>query len=155
MFTEAELEYLRSQRLGRLATEAPDGTLQNSPVGFEVDAEAGVILIRGRDLGNTRKFRNIAGNGKAAFVVDDIASVNPWIVRCFEVRGSAEALTGQPPPNSYMSPEVIRIHPREIFSMACCDSLIQSWNQPFMRMIEEHRNTRIRKTPRHFQRSVA
>ena len=111
MFTEAELEYLRSQRLGRLATEAPDGTLQNSPVGFGVDAEAGVILIRGRDLGNTRKFRNIAANGKAAFVVDDIASVNPWIVRCFEVRGTAEALTGQQPPNSYMSPEVIRLHP--------------------------------------------
>ena len=79
IFTEGELEYLRSQRLGRLATEAPDGTLQNSPVGFEVDAEAGVILIRGRDLGNTRKFHNIAANGKAAFVVDDLASVNPWI----------------------------------------------------------------------------
>ena len=116
MFTEAELDYLRSQRLGRLATEAPDGTLQNSPVGFEVDADAGVILIRGRDLGNTRKFHNIAANGKAAFVVDDIASVNPWVVRCFEVRGTAEALTGQQPPNSYMSPEVIRIHPRRIIS---------------------------------------
>ena len=99
MFTEAELEYLRSQRLGRLATEAPDGTLQNSPVGFDVDAEAGVILIRGRDLGNTRKFHNIAANGKAAFVVDDIASVNPWVVRCLEVRGTAEALTGQQPPS--------------------------------------------------------
>jgi len=116
IFTEAELEYLRSQRLGRLATEALDGTLQNSPVGFEVDAEAGVILIRGRDLGNTRKFHNIAVNGKAAFVVDDIASLNPWIVRCFEVRGTAEALTGQQPPNSYMSPEVIRLHPRRIIS---------------------------------------
>jgi pyridoxamine 5'-phosphate oxidase family protein len=116
IFTEGELEYLRSQRLGRLATEAPDGTLQNSPVGFEVDAEAGVILIRGRDLGNTRKFHNIAANGKAAFVVDDLASVNPWTPRCFEVRGTAEALTGQQPPNSYMSPEVIRLHPRRIIS---------------------------------------
>jgi pyridoxamine 5'-phosphate oxidase family protein len=116
MFTDGELEYLRSQRLGRLATEAPDGTLQNSPVGFEVDAEAGVILIRGRDLGNTRKFRNIAANGKAAFVVDDLASVNPWTPRCFEVRGTAEALTGQDPPSPYMSGEVIRIHPRRIIS---------------------------------------
>ena len=114
--TEAELEYLRSQRLGRLATEAPDGTLQNSPVGFQVDAEADVINIRGRDLGNTRKFRNIAANGKAAFVVDDLVSVRPWTVRCFEVRGTAEALTGQDPPNAYMSPEVIRIHPRRIIS---------------------------------------
>jgi pyridoxamine 5'-phosphate oxidase family protein len=116
IFTDGELAYLRSQRLGRLATEAPDGTLQNSPVGFDVDAEAGVILIRGRDLGNSRKFRNIAANGKAAFVVDDLASVNPWTPRCFEVRGTAEALTGQDPPNSYLSPEVIRIHPRRIIS---------------------------------------
>ena len=116
IFTDGELAYLRSQRLGRLATEAPDGTLQNSPVGFDVDAEAGVILIRGRDLGNSRKFHNIAGNGKAAFVVDDLASVNPWTPRCFEVRGTAEALTGQDPPNSYLSPEVIRIHPRRIIS---------------------------------------
>ena len=104
IFTEAELEYLRSQRLGRLATEAPDGTLQNSPVGFEVDAEAGVIVIRGLDLGNTRKFRNVAANGKVAFVVDDIVVGQPMDVRCFEVRGTAEALTGQEPPNPYMSP---------------------------------------------------
>ena len=115
-FTNGELEYLRSQRLGRLATEAPDGTLQNNPVGFAVDAEAGVIEIYGRDLGSTRKFRNVAANGKVAFVVDDLASVNPWVVRCFEVRGVGEALTGHTPPNAYMSPEVIRIHPRRIIS---------------------------------------
>jgi pyridoxamine 5'-phosphate oxidase family protein len=62
------------------------------------------------------KFHNIAANGKAAFVVDDIVSVNPWTVRCVEIRGTAEALTGQDPPNRYMSPEVIRIHPRRIIS---------------------------------------
>jgi pyridoxamine 5'-phosphate oxidase family protein len=37
-------------------------------------------------------------------------------VRCFEVRGTAEAPTGQQPPNSYASLEVIRIHPRRIIS---------------------------------------
>ncbi|MGD0373886.1 MAG: PPOX class F420-dependent oxidoreductase [Streptosporangiaceae bacterium] len=116
VFTDAELDYLRSQRLGRLATLAPDGTLQNSPVGFAVDATAGVIDIRGRDLGNTRKFHNVAANGQVAFVVDDIVSLDPWNVRCFEVRGTGEALTGQPPPNPYMSSEVIRIHPRRIIS---------------------------------------
>lgn len=116
MFTDAELEYLRSQRLGRLATLAPGGTLQNSPVGFRVDAEAGVIEIWGRDLGNTKKFQNVAANGKAAFVVDDLASVSPWMVRGFEARGVAEALTDQEPPSSYLSREVIRIHPRRIIS---------------------------------------
>lgn len=116
VFTDAELDYLGTQRLGRLATLAPDGTLQNNPVGFEVDPENGVIDIRGRDLGNSRKFRNIAANGQVAFVVDDIASLDPWVVRCFEVRGTAEALTGQPPPNPYVTGEVIRIHPRRIIS---------------------------------------
>jgi len=116
VFTDGELAYLRSQRLGRLATLTPDGTLQNSPVGFSVDEEAGVINIGGRDLGNTRKFNNVAANGQVAFVVDDIASVNPWVVRCFEVRGTAEALTGQTPASAYLSSEVIRIRPKRIIS---------------------------------------
>src|SRR5882757_5981724 len=85
-------------------------------VGFDIDGEAGVINIRGRDMANTRKFRNVAANGKVAFVVDDIVSFDPWTVRCLEVRGVAEALTGQIPPNPDMSGEVIRIHPRRIIS---------------------------------------
>ncbi len=116
VFTDAELEYLRSQRLGRLATLAPDGVLQNSPVGFAVDAEAGVINIGGRDLGNTRKFHNVAANGKVAFVVDDIVSLDPWTVRCLEIRGIGEALRDQAPANPYMSGELIRIRPRRIIS---------------------------------------
>jgi len=116
VFTDAELEYLHSQRLGRLATLAWDGNLQNSPVGFHVDDEAGVINVYGRDLGNTRKFHNVAANGKVAFVVDDIVSFDPWNVRCLEIRGVAEALSGQAPPNPYLSSEVIRIHPRRIIS---------------------------------------
>jgi pyridoxamine 5'-phosphate oxidase family protein len=116
VFTDGELAYLRSQRLGRLATLAADGTLQNNPVGFSVDEAAGVIDIGGRDLGNTRKFRNVAASGQVAFVVDDLASVDPWTPRCLEVRGTAEALTGQAPSNSYLSPEIIRIHPRRIIS---------------------------------------
>jgi pyridoxamine 5'-phosphate oxidase family protein len=114
VFTDAELAYLRSQRLGRLATVAPDGTPQNNPVGFEVDGDAGTIIVRGRDLGNSRKFRNVQDNGKVAFVVDDIVSTQPWVVRCLEIRGTAEALTGQEPPNPYFSHESIVIHPRRI-----------------------------------------
>jgi pyridoxamine 5'-phosphate oxidase family protein len=108
VFTDAELEYLRSQRLGRLATVAPDGSLQNSPVGFDVEAETGVISIHGRDLAKTRKFHNVGANGKVAFVVDDIVSLDPWNVRCLEIRGTAEALSVEDP--------VIRIHPRRIIS---------------------------------------
>jgi pyridoxamine 5'-phosphate oxidase family protein len=116
MFTSAELEYLRSQRLGRLATLTPRGTLQNSPISYQVDDDAGVIDVWGRDMGNTRKFHNVAANGQVAFVVDDLASVTPWVVRGVEIRGTAEALTDQSPPNVYMSREVIRIHPRRIIA---------------------------------------
>ena len=116
VFTDVELEYLRSQRLGRLATLDPRGTLQNSPVGFQVDPGSGVIEIWGRDMGNTRKFHNVEANGQVAFVVDDLASVTPWVVRGIEIRGGAEALRDQSPPNAYMSCEVIRIHPRRVIA---------------------------------------
>jgi pyridoxamine 5'-phosphate oxidase family protein len=116
VFTDFELEYLRSQRLGRLATLNPRGTLQNSPVGYQVDDEAGVINVWGRDMGNTRKFKNVAANGQVAFVVDDLVSTTPWVVRGLEIRGTAEALTDQPPPSAYWSREVIRIHPHRIIT---------------------------------------
>lgn len=51
-----------------------------------------------------------------AFVVDDIASRDPWVVRGIEVRGRAEALSDQEPQNSYSSGEVIRIHPSRVIS---------------------------------------
>ncbi|HKD96782.1 MAG TPA: PPOX class F420-dependent oxidoreductase [Micromonosporaceae bacterium] len=116
MFTEAEIDYLAGQRLGRLATVAPDGTLQNNPVSYRVHATTGTIDIWGRDMANSRKFRNVAANEQVAFVVDDIASLDPWTVRCLEIRGTAEALTDVDPPNAYFSREVIRIHPRRVIS---------------------------------------
>ncbi|SNY53774.1 PPOX class F420-dependent oxidoreductase [Paractinoplanes atraurantiacus] len=104
-FTEIELAYLQAQPLGRLATLRPDGTLQNSPVGFRVDAAAGTIDIPGYGMSGSRKYRNVAANGQVAFVVDDVPSVDPWRVRCVEIRGTAEAIG-----------EIIRIHPRRIIS---------------------------------------
>jgi pyridoxamine 5'-phosphate oxidase family protein len=115
-FSEAELTYLAGQRLGRLATVAPDGSPQNSPVSFQYNPEVGTIDIGGHGMGASRKFRNLSTNDRVAFVVDDIASVNPWRVRCVEIRGTAEALTDMPPPRPGMSAELIRIHPRRVIS---------------------------------------
>ena len=53
-------------------------------------------------------------NPHVAFVVDDIVSVSPWQVRCLEVRGTAEALTDQPPLRAGMTGDLIRIHPERI-----------------------------------------
>jgi pyridoxamine 5'-phosphate oxidase family protein len=115
MFTPAEIDYLSGQRLGRLATVDRDGEPQNNPVGFVLD-EGGRLLIGGLDLGATRKFRNVAHHPHVAFVVDDLVSVQPWVVRGVEVRGVAEALVDVDPPRPGMSREVIRITPRWIAS---------------------------------------
>jgi pyridoxamine 5'-phosphate oxidase family protein len=71
-----------------------------------------VLAHRGRLV--TRKFHNVAANGKVAFVIDDIVSFDPCSVRCLEIRGIGEALTDQASANPYMSGELIRIHPRRI-----------------------------------------
>src|SRR5438128_12545462 len=94
MFTEAELAYLADQPLGRLATQQPNGTLQASPVGFRYNPDEKTIDVTGHNLRNSKKFRNVRANGRVAFVVDDLPSTNPWRVRCLEIRGRAEALTG-------------------------------------------------------------
>ena len=113
-FTEAQIAYLNSQRLGRLATVDANGSPQNNPVGFSYNPELGTIDIGGRNLATSRKFRNLSTNDKVAFVVDDIVSVSPWQVRCLEVRGTAEALTDQPPLRPGMTGDLIRIHPTRI-----------------------------------------
>ena len=92
-FKQHEIEYMKQTELGRLATVQRDGTPQASPVGFAYDAELGTIDIAGYNMSKSQKYRNIAVNPKVAFVVDDIASRNPWRVRCLEIRGIAEQAT--------------------------------------------------------------
>ncbi|MFG1701557.1 PPOX class F420-dependent oxidoreductase [Nonomuraea sp. M3C6] len=116
IFTKAELDYLATQHLGRLATVSSDGQAQNNPVGFFVDAEGGTIVIGGHALGKSKKFRNIQQGSTVAFVVDDLASVDPWTPRGIEIRGTAVALTDQEPPLPYFSREIIRITPSKIIS---------------------------------------
>lgn len=123
-FTDAVLAYLSGQPLGRLATVDPRGAPQNNPVTFGYNAALGTIDIGGRNMGASRKFRNIATNNRVAFVVDDIASFRPWRVRCVEIRGHAEALRDQPPPRPGFSTEIIRIRPDRIISFG-----IQNHNQ--------------------------
>lgn len=109
-FTTSELDYLASQKLGRIATVQTDGTLQVSPVGFSYNPDLGTIDVTGYRLARSMKFRNIAENGRVAFVVDDLASVDPWRPRCVEIRGRAEALVDEPPG------PLIRIYPERIIS---------------------------------------
>jgi len=113
-FTDLEIAYLHGQRLGRLATSREDGTLQASPVGFRYNAELGTVDIGGFNMERSWKYRNVAANGRVAFVVDDIASVDPWRVRCLEIRGRGEAVLA-PADSAYGTTDpIIRIHPERI-----------------------------------------
>jgi pyridoxamine 5'-phosphate oxidase family protein len=109
VFSETEIAYLASQRLGRLATLQPSGVLQVSPVGFAYNPALETIDISGYRLTRSQKFRNVADNGRAAYVVDDIVSVDPWRVRRLEIRGVAEAIERPDAP-------LIRLRPQRVIS---------------------------------------
>jgi pyridoxamine 5'-phosphate oxidase family protein len=88
MFTQSEITYLHSQRLARIATASPDGQPDAVPVGFEFDGVN--FYVGGRDLKNTRKYKNIlAGNNRVALVIDDLQSVTPWRPRGIRIYGLA------------------------------------------------------------------
>jgi pyridoxamine 5'-phosphate oxidase family protein len=115
-FTDDELAYLLTEfeelvtgrRLARLATVGTDGTPHVVPVGWSYNAEHDTIDITGFDFEQTKKFRDVARSGRAAVVVDDLASTDPWRPRGVEVRGRAEAIRDGRP--------LIRIHPERIVS---------------------------------------
>lgn len=114
-FTDAERDYLAGQPLGRLATLQPNGTLQNSPVGFRLNDD-GTIDIYGRDLPGSQKWRNVARHPQVAFVVDDLASTNPWRPRCLEIRGTAAQVQTDGGPLPGVGGEAIRITPKQLVS---------------------------------------
>src|SRR5215472_17206563 len=114
-FMDIELEYLQTQRLGRLATINKNGEPQIAPVTFRYNEELDTIDIGGLNNGETQKFRNVGRNGLAAFVVDDV--LPPWKPRCLEIRGHAEALPeGGQTVRPNFSPALIRITPTRIIA---------------------------------------
>jgi pyridoxamine 5'-phosphate oxidase family protein len=90
-FTEAEAEFLSENFLGRVATVSKSGDPHVVPVAYSFDGAS--IQFGGRNLEQSLKFRNLASNGKASFVVDDVVSTRPWKVRGVEVRGNASPET--------------------------------------------------------------
>jgi len=108
-FTDAELAYLtEDRRLGRIATVGANGTLHVVPVGLSYNPEHDAVDVYGHNLDATKKYRDVTRTERAAIVVDDIASVDPWRPRGIEVRGRAEAIGGPRP--------LIRIYPERIVS---------------------------------------
>lgn len=89
MFSEAEIAYLTSQYLARLATVSSQGQPTVDAVGFEFDGAR--FYIGGINLPATRKYKNVAaGNHKVSLIIDDLESVQPWKPRQIKVHGVAE-----------------------------------------------------------------
>ncbi len=114
-FSQKEIEYLQSQRLGRMATVSKEGDPHVVPVTYRYNPDTDTIDIGGRDMGKTKKFRDTQRNGSIAFVVDDFTG--PGTARGIEIRGRSEALPegGQTVVQSF-SPELIRIYPKRIIA---------------------------------------
>jgi pyridoxamine 5'-phosphate oxidase family protein len=89
-FTEKEIEYLRGQPVGRLATVGSDGSPHVVPVGFRLGPEDETIEVGGHALKGSKKWRDLEANSRVAFVIDDLERVDPWTPRGLEVRGRAE-----------------------------------------------------------------
>jgi pyridoxamine 5'-phosphate oxidase family protein len=90
-FTAAELAYLKSQPLARIATVGPDGQPDVVPVGFEYDGA--YFYVGGVDPAKTRKVLNVqAGHDQVALVIDDLVSTDPWSPRFVRVYGTAEVV---------------------------------------------------------------
>lgn len=108
-FSPAELAYLGQPRLARLATVGRDGVPHVTPVGrWSLHPDQQALDITGHDFDKTKKYRDVATTGRAALVIDDLASTEPWHPRGVEVRGRAETVTDPHP--------LIRIHPDRIVS---------------------------------------
>jgi pyridoxamine 5'-phosphate oxidase family protein len=115
VFSDAEIDYLGSQRLGRLATVGRDGMPHVVPVTFRYNADADSIDIGGHDFAKRKKFRDVRRTGMAALVVDDV--LPPWRPRAVEVRGEAITLGigGKAIMEGFDDP-IIRIKPTRIVS---------------------------------------
>lgn len=89
-FSDKEFEYLKSQRLARLATADRSGSPHVVPVGFRVSEDGDMIDVGGHGFSRSKKYRDLLANERVAIVIDDLASVDPWTPRGIEVRGTAE-----------------------------------------------------------------
>jgi len=89
MFTEKEKAYINSQPLARLATVSKSNQPDVAPMGFRFDGEK--FSVSGFDITKTFKYKNVkAGNQLVSLVIDDLASVQPWVARGIKIHGTAE-----------------------------------------------------------------
>lgn len=87
VFTPAEVDYLSTQSLARLATASRDGLPDVAVAGFSLDGDD--IVSGGLDLTKTVRYRHLGTNPRATIVIDDLVSTDPFTPRGVKVRGHA------------------------------------------------------------------
>lgn len=91
MFNVQEINYLKTQRLARLATVSKSLQPDVAPVAFRFDGQT--FFVSGFDISKTFKYKNVkAGNALVSLVIDDIASEQPWRARGIKIHGKAEII---------------------------------------------------------------
>ena len=116
VFTDSELDYLASQRLGRIATVGPDGQPHVVPTSFRYNAEHDAIDVGGLRMSQTKKLRDAQRTGRASIVIDDV--LPPWQPRMIEIRGTAVVLpSGGKAFGPRFEDTIVRIQPTRIISM--------------------------------------
>ncbi len=108
-FSEFEIAYMHSQKLGRLATIDKDGAPNVVPVVFKYNSDLDTIDIHGHQLSSSKKFKNIQRDGRVSFVIDDV--LPPWEARGIEIRGTAEGLMAE-----VAAETLIRVHASHIIA---------------------------------------
>ncbi len=117
VFTDAEIAYLTSQSLGRLATVGPDAQPHIIPVTFTYNADEDTIDVGGMRFGEGKKWRDAQTNPKVCFLVDESWGTG---AKGIEIRGDAElhehgGATINPRFPQF-APQFFRIRPRRIVS---------------------------------------
>ena len=108
VFSDKEIEYLKSQRLARIATAAYSSLPSSSssagsiiiqpdvvPVGFDFDGKYFYYVSGINILKSTTKYKNVLKNNKVALVIDDLKSVDPWNPRGIRIYGTADIVSRQ------------------------------------------------------------
>ncbi|MGB7634340.1 MAG: PPOX class F420-dependent oxidoreductase [Nitrososphaeraceae archaeon] len=124
ILSQKEIEYLKSQRLARIATAAAvstdeEGSIQPDvvPVGFDFDGK--YFYVGGMNILKSTKYKNVMKNNKVALVIDDLKSIDPWDPRGMKIYGTADIVTRQ---GGYMestdhpNTQYIRITPKKKWS---------------------------------------
>ncbi|HYT02609.1 MAG TPA: PPOX class F420-dependent oxidoreductase [Candidatus Acidoferrum sp.] len=133
LFSEKEIEYLKSQRIARIATAV--GSSERSvqpdvvPVGYDFDGQ--YFYVGGINILKSRKYKNVLKNNKVALVIDDLKTIDPWDPRGIRIYGTADIVTRQ---SGYMEQtphpqaDYIRIKPEKKWSWGIHEPVFLSTN---------------------------